>query len=242
MCKGFITKGRIRRYYKKQSISISNQDLLSDIRKTELKALSHISYVIKHLNDVTGIDGKLNDIALINKKGFELERIYNNILTEIHAIHFLHDTLKYKIIEVESSSNKKVTSPHGQGNKICDIKAFDGMNEIYFEVKDASSELTTASINKNCVTRFTPMLDNNIRQWVRSKMEEALDKGANYLICRVPAWGSNNNLSKWAERVFKKLISYKINENEFKLKTFNSKTYFKGIYIIKTEGWIKLAV
>lgn len=235
-------KNTIRKYYQGKNVNIVGL-LKNDIEESNEKALRYIKYAIKNLLRVNGVQQLLEDIAQVVKPGNEGERIYYNSLTELHAIYFVHNSLKLKILEVESKTNT-VLSPNRKGNKSCDIKATDSARDYYFESKDASSEIMTSYEDKGH-TFYTPMDDDEIRKWVIRKGKEADEKGANYLVCRVPVWVTDAGQAKrdfyneWVMRVFE--IKKKISGNSFVITLpIRLSPNFEGIYIIKEFGYLKL--
>ena len=146
----------IQKYYHDKNINVIGL-LQDDIGSNNEKVLCYIEYVINNLLSVTGIERLLEDIAKINKRDIEGERIYHNAIMELHSIVFVHRELKLKILEVESNKNR-VFSPHRVKKEwSCDIKATDLTKDYFFESKDASSEITTRYMDKSEITHFTPM-------------------------------------------------------------------------------------
>ncbi len=235
----------IQKYYKKNNISPLGR-LKEDINNRNEKALRYIDYAIKNLLNVVGIKDKLREIALIKKSGNEGERIYHNSIMELHDMFFVHNVLKLNILEVDSRTND-ILSPYRKIERSCDIKACDATDTYYFESKDASSEIMTV-YQKNGGEYFTPTDDNKIERWIANKSKEADEKGANYLICRVPVWvydvyqQEKEFYDKWAERIFKNsfTIKSKTSKNETIISPrIQLSSDFKGIYVIKEFGYLK---
>ena len=232
----------IQKYYHDKNVNIIGL-LKNDIEENNEKALRYVKYVIKNLLGVEGVEQLLEDIAQVDKSGYEGKRIYYNSLTELHATYFVHKSLKLKIVEVESKTNT-VLSPNRKGDKSCDIKATNSVRDYYFESKDASSEIMTSYEDRGH-TLFTPTDDDEIREWVIRKSKEADEKGANYLVCRVPVWVNDAGRAKrdfyneWITRVFE--IKKKISRNSFVITLpIRLSSNFEGIYIIKEFGYLKL--
>lgn len=235
-------KNTIQKYYHDKNVNILGL-LKKDVEENNEKALRYIKYAIKYLLGVKGVERLLEDIAQVVKPGNEGERIYCNSLTELHGICFVHNSLKLKILEVESKTNK-VLSSNRKGDKSCDIKATNSVRDYYFESKDASSEIMTSYEDREH-THFTPMTDDEIREWVMRKSKEADEKGANHLVCRVPVWvpdagrSKRDFYNKWITRVFE--IKKKISRNSFVIALpIRLSSNFEGIYIIKEFGYLKL--
>ena len=238
----FFMKKTIQKYYQDRSINVVGL-LKNHIEESNEKALRYIKYAIKNLLGVKGVEQLLEHVAQVVKPGNEGERIYYNSLMELHAIYFVHNSLKLAVLEVESRTNK-VLSPNRKGDKSCDIKATNSVRDYYFESKDASSEIMTSYEDRGH-TFYTPMDDDEIREWVIRKSKEANEKGANYLVCRVPVWVPDAGLAKrdfyneWITRVFE--IKQKISRNSFVITLpIRLSSNFEGIYIIKEFGYLKL--
>ncbi len=118
---------------------------------------------------------------------------------------------------------------------------------MYYEVKDASSEITT-SYKKNGVTHFEPSGDDKVERWIKDQVKEADKCGANYLICRVPVWLEDTTsiedfYQDWVNRIFKTLFQVKrrLSECELIVKpNFSISPYMRGIYLLKAFGHIKV--
>jgi len=245
--KNYYLKYVIKAYYSKHKIQITGR-LQVDIEKGNHKVLTHISYAIRNLSAISGINDLLQEIANVNVQGFEGERIYQNRLTELFGIKFVHKILRMKIIEAESKSIKILSPNRKRKDASCDIRAKNGNRDYYFETKDESSKSTTSAI-KNGVTHFEPKDDDEIVEWVKNMCRKASNKGANYLICRVPVW--LNSLresfpSDWVKRVFKTELKGK--DVAFNIENIDS--FFEGVYIVKPgryitnprNGWFRLVV
>ncbi len=224
-------------YYNNQNIKIINW-MKKDIDENNHLALFYVEYAIKNLMNIKGVKDLLKDISEIEETEIKGERIYHNSIMELHAIYFVDKTLKLRILEVESKNNT-ILSPNRKGDKSCDIKALNCNKNCYFESKDASSEITTSYVRGEMV-HFTPMFEEQIKKWIQYKTEKADDKGANYLICRVPVWRSEEEFyNQWADRIIN--IKKKISRNNFIVEIpFKVSPTFKGIYIIKPDRYLLL--
>jgi hypothetical protein len=233
-------------YYQSRGITPGTY-LAQDLNDRNRLVLRYVRYAIR-LQQVKGIPYLLDDLANITddleqdcQKQLNREREYYNRLTEFHSIFLVHHQLGLQILAVESPKTK-VESPKRLGNKSCDIHASDGDIDYFFEVKDASSEITK-TYNKNGVEYFDAMNDTKINCWITGKCQEAIDKGANYLCCRVPIWIDekkiNNPVGKytwWVKKIFPN--AKKVGQKEFQvsLSLNNIPAFFKGFYIIKKDG------
>lgn len=232
----------IQKYYEDNKINVVGL-LHADIVKNNKKALCHIEYAINNLLSVNGIGRLLVDIANVDKSGFEGERIYYNLLTELHAGGFVHDELKLKILEVESGGSRIFSPYRKKEGKSCDIKATNSIKDYFFEVKDASSEITTSYV-RDGITHFTPMDEDAVRSWVINKCKEADEKGASYLICRVPVWKSNPDKTieeffyeDWIQDILE--IKERLTKHDLIVSLpCQLSEHFEGIYILKPYGHI----
>ena len=235
----------VEKYYSQQSVAVTGE-LKKAIEDKEYKTLIWVRYAIRNLIKTKGMPEVLKQLARIKITGVESKRQFKNLLTEIHAACFLSKTLGETVLEVESKSHK-VKSPYAKPNKACDIKTLANDEELYYEVKDASSEITN-SYQKNGVTYFEPMEGDKVEQWLKNQTKEADRCGANYLICRVPVWRQDASNTeefyyKWLNEVMKKLfiIQCRLSKQKIIVKTSLSVSpHLKGIYILKAFGHIKV--
>jgi len=234
-----------KRYYAQGSITVIGE-LEKAIEDKNWRAIRWVSYAIRKLNRTQGMPELLDQIALIKNTGLDSKRQFENLLTEIHAACFLSKTLGEAVLEVESRSNK-VKSPYAKANKFCDIKTLANGDELYYEVKDASSETTTI-YQKNGVIHFEPMDDDKVERWIKNQTKEADECGAHYLICRVPVWQEDASdteefYKEWLKRVMKTQfrIQRHVSRQEIIVKTnFSISSHLKGIYILKAFGYVKI--
>jgi len=235
-------KRTIETYYQESGIEIIGH-LAEDIAMDGFKALRHVEYAIAQLATVPGMRELLRDLARVEKDGNDGERIYLNSLTQLHSVGFSHKELKLQVLAVESKS-WAVLSPRRIGDKSCDFKASDGGRGYFFETKDASAE-TMSQARYGGAIHYTPMGEEEIGPWIIKRCRDAEEKGADYLICRVPVWvqgweeEEQEFYDKWIRKVFK------IKEQPSKHEVIISKpeelsSQFKGVYIIKSFGYLKL--
>ncbi len=237
----------IENYYANNNISIIGE-LKEAIDSGNTKACCWVKDSIISLVDVKGMPEFLAQLASININGCESERQFDNSLTELHAANFLAQELNENVVGIESKSHK-IKSPFSKKNKYCDIKTKINEDEIFYEVKDASSEKMSSYKEKN-VIHFEPMSDEKVEQWIKNKLKEVDLCGANYLICRVPIWLEDHTKEedfylKWREQVFRNLfeILQIKSKNEFYVAAnFSLSSHVKGFYIIKSFGYIKMMI
>ena len=239
-------------YYRSKNI-IPTGPLAKDIQNNNLLALNYVMYAIKHLLNIRGMTKLLAELAAIRGTNRETNREtrarYHNSIQELHAIYFVRNKLKHKILEVESRDNK-IFSPHRRGQKSCDIKTQKGKKCYYFESKDSSS-LLIASHNDlpKCIT-----FEEEAENWIVNKAKSADFKGANYLICRAEIFTSFDIKEEAYEAYFKEEWISELCQRHFGVvkkmapdeivvlsnKQFSS--YFMGIYILKDIGFIRLKI
>ncbi len=228
-------------YYTDKNIEI-HYWLREDITENNIKALCYVDYAINHLLAVKGIPQLLHDIALIEKPDNNGKGKYYNALTEFFGIYFVHNVLKLTISEVQSNRNR-ILSPHRRRKDTsCDIKATDSLRDYYFEIKDSTSQITSSEI-KNGIEYFTPVFEDDAFRWILDQCKKADQKGANYLLCRVPVWNyradDKDFFFKWLSNEFQ--ITDRPSDNEVVITLpFQTSKSFEGIYIIKPYGHMKL--
>ena len=235
-------KKTVETYYSENEVEVIGP-LAQDILSGNFRVLRHVEYAIDHLASVPGMGELLKDLARFEKDGNDGERIYDNWLTQLHAVGFAHKKLKLQILAVESKS-QPVFSVRRIGDKSCDFKASDGSREYFFETKDASSETMSQSQDGDSID-YTPMGKEEIGPWIIKRCREADEKGADYLICRVPVWGrgweeeEQEFYDKWVRKVFK--VKTQPAKHEVIIsKPEGLSDQFKGVYIIKAFGYLRL--
>jgi len=202
-----------------------------------------VEYAIEHLTSVPGMGELLRDLARIQKDGNDGERIYDNSLTQLHAVGFAHKELKLQIVAVESKS-QQVLSPRRTGDKSCDFKASDGSREYFFETKDASSETMSQSQDGDFID-YTPMGEEEIGPWIIKRCRDAEEKGADYLICRVPLWvrGWEEEEQEFYDKWIRKVFKVKAQPAKHEVIISNPEglsDQFSGVYIIKAFGYLRI--
>ncbi len=238
MCINFIEN-----YFKDRSITVIGE-LVKAFENNNLKTLKWVEYAIKNFSKTKGMDELLAQLAGIEISGTGSERIFKNLLTEIHAACFLSKTLGEIVLEVDSKSNDVISSYRSSQEQQCDIKSSTAKGDIYYyEVKDASSELESRYQRKG-ITHFNPMNDEKIEKWMKEKTKEAEKKGADFLICRVPVWlDLGEEDEEWIDRIMGKKfkIQKRVSNQEIIVQpNFSVLSYLKGIYIIKEFRYIKV--
>ena len=243
---------KVDNYYRSRGITVGTY-LAQDLVKRNIRALRYVAHAIKHLKHVKGVQHLLSELAHItDDSGSDQQtkitryREYHNKLMELHGMFFVNQQLGFLIKEVESF-HSKVIAPNRIGNKSCDLCACNGQNIFYFEAKDASSEITS-QYEQNGFTYYEPMSEEKISIWITEKCSEAIEKGANYLCCRVPMWMSPDEdkrpgkYFRWAKTVYPDLQKIAPNEFQVSLQLEYIPSFFKGFYIIKSWGYLKFSV
>ena len=180
-----------------------------------------------------GADGVLGAKELFTSIGNASGQQFDNLMTEAFATHFLSAELKLKVTEIEGT--QKILSPHRVKEKSCDIKCEDHNGiELYFEVKDSSRDAIRAEMAGK--RGYTPSSGSEIRNWISNKVFEAIQKGANYLIVRIPvlhADGEGPSLSDIDFEIF--LMNEPQAEIPVRI-SIDIPSFFQGIYVIKRSG------
>jgi|GEM_PF-2677570 len=237
----------VLRFYRQNKIEPS-QILAENIQSNNSLSLKYISYAIRYLLAVPGINELLVDIAVIRGIDKVSKRIFHNYIQELHAIYFVRCRLKHKILQVESRSNK-IFSPFRRGDKSCDILSHKNGKQFYFESKDFSSFLLSSN---NDLPKFHTA-EEEAERWIMRKAKDADVKGANYLICRPEVWAWSDSeeepikylTGEWIEAVCSKcFIKYRrISNYEILVTSKNAlSSHFMGIYIIKKYDFVKLRI
>jgi len=223
----------------------SNTYLAEDCECGNWRALRFPAYAIQHLRHLQNLKQCFLELANITRDSNESESRYYNQLTEFHAVWFASYTLKLNVVAMEHKSSP-IRSPNCQNDCSCDILAKAKRSDVYFEVKDLSSETLTQheddSISQDVVF-FDPSLPSRRQhKWVNKMLRKSFIKGANYLICRIPVWspfGDRGFGTRWLHEIFGNVqqLSYR----EYILST-KSKVpdFFKGVYLIHNRRYLFL--
>ncbi len=137
------------------------------------------AYAVKHF---ASMDGKLEEkLRLLcrcrGKNGMEIERNYWNALVEFHALYALTALMRgYQFKEWDAQSRTSSAAP----NKNCDLALEKDGKPIFAEVKNLSGDLLSERESKGVVC-FEP--SPNLGRWLRLKVNEAAEKGADLLVC-----------------------------------------------------------
>lgn len=245
----FFKKRIISNYYKKRNIHIGDI-LKSDIDKSKQSTLIYISYAIKYLLIVKGIDSLLEKIATFDSSQIDADRNYHNLKTEFQSFYFVNKILKLKILEIDNpNSNKKLTSPNAQNDiYTCDIKAKDLSNTLYFEVKDFSDMFET---NSNSLPRSDDY-GLQVEKWIIKKCKRNFRKGMNYLIARIDletpfGLKKSSTIDYFYDEFIKEIcnnklwVKKKISRNEYIITSnFNTPNFFYSVYLVYGENYLKL--
>ena len=233
--------------------------------------IGHIRYALQQFGHLPNLSSLLREIAEEDGDSREGERRFRNRLTVLFAARGIEETLKLRVMAIESKE-QLLHSPH-LGSAIrcasaaapsCDIKVSDGSRDLFFEVKDNSSELTSgyliypeAKLRRKfnlspedilpwVVARgprfFNPATIKSVRKWLLAQLKEAHRKGADYLMCRTPLGidhYSEQFDADWVNKLFP--IRRQISPTEFEVELAHRvPPHLKAIHIIKRVGNITL--
>ncbi len=120
----------------------------------------------------------------------DVERNYQNQLVEFHALYALTALMGYQFMGWDMPSGKPTADP----GKNCDLALMKEGEEVFADAKDCSSEILTKYQVEHeiageikCVTHYTPKVE--LVGWLAGLINGAGKKGADVIVCHVPAWG-----------------------------------------------------
>lgn len=212
--------------------------LEADLMHPNDMALALISYGISCFPGLPGIVDKVKALACVRNGSAHDERIYQNTLTEFMALRFVSEVLNERIVGLESAS------PNGRGAKKCDLECEAGGARRFYEVKDLSSEILSqeAVPNHPGFTFFDPALPPKIRNWIEARIGDCLAKGANYLVCRAPAWHVRNwpkLTADWVRELYPQFAQ--IGQASFRVQHGVAiRPFFKGVYLLRRDEHLLL--
>jgi hypothetical protein len=189
-----------------------------------------------------GVPGALEQVKNVvasETSNADLQRQYENKLTEVFAAWFLSTKRGYHVKAIETKACP-IRSPHALNvNKSCDLLVEHGSNEVFCEVKDFSSELLR---RYNSGKRgYDPASDKQKRSWIEEKIQESIQKGAQYLLARLPVWESAETTG--VEAIQAILGSHTVQSpSEITIEvTFAIPDWFKGVYLIKPAAYVHVS-
>jgi hypothetical protein len=204
-----------------------------DLKGANDMALEFISYAITCYPTLPGIVDKVKVLARVRNCGPDDERIYQNTLTEFMALRFVAQVLNERIVGLESSS------PNGNGAKKCDLESERAGARHFYEVKDLSSEVLSQkpAPNHPAFTLFDPALPPKLTKWIEHRIGDCMAKGANYLVCRAPAWHVRNwpkLTADWVTALYPKFTQ--TGRTTFRVVNGVVKQpFFKGVYLLRRD-------
>lgn len=239
----------IEEYAQKISLSLKKDTYLAeDLASGNWRALRFPAYSIQKLPHIRNLTECFVDLANIKIENNESQSKYYNQLTEFHAVWFASHILKLNMIAMEHKRSP-ILSPNRKRNCSCDILAKRSKTNIYFEVKSLSSETLTQYIDDSISPDhvfFKPSLPSKRQQnWLNKMLNKSFEKGANYLICRIPVWSSYGmqGFGAWWVRNISGKVQ-KVSTREYIVSpTCSVPRFFKGIYLIHNRRhlFVKLA-
>lgn len=179
-------------------------------------------------------------LAQSDDTNLESARYFENLLTEAFAAWFLETHQEARIAAIESKSHV-LRSPHARNpGKSCDLMAEMRGKIAYFEVKDCSIDFLPSRTTGS--RGYTPASDKAKRRWLEKQVRECLNKGANYLLARLPVWESSSCAGLDAIRQV--LCEHRmIQTNHARINVpFSVPDWFRGIFLIKRNGHVFVSV
>lgn len=234
----------VEEYLKDHSITPVGY-LAKDLTRNNWKALRFPAYAISNLAYLKYLPEKIKEIATVEIENNQTKSRYYNLLTEFFGAWFISDTLGLHVNQIEYSRSRasKIKSPHCSTDKSCDIMVSERNSDIYFEVKDMSSQ-TLSKYPDNEFPDFvhlTPPTPRGKKGFIQNQINEAVKKGANFLICRIPAWSTAGKPAfgtKWLKQIFP---VKKIGDKEFQIEGHEKlPNFFQGVYLIKNRRYLLL--
>lgn len=239
----------IEEYTQKVSLSLEeNTYLAEDLAGGNWRALRFLAYSIQKLPHVRNLKECFVDLANIKIGNNKSQSKYYNQFTKFHAVWFASYILKLNIIAMEHKRSP-ILFPNRKSDYSCGILAKRSKTKIYFEVKSLPSETLTQYIDDSISPDdafFKPSLPSMRRQsWINKMLNKSFEKGANYLICRIPVWSSYGmqGFGAWWVRNISGDVQ-KVSAREYIVSpNYSIPRFFNGIYLIhdRRHLFVKLA-
>ncbi len=246
----------IEEYLEQASLSpAANSYLADDLQRRNWRALRFLAYTIRNLPHLQNLRENLDELGRIVKGSNESESSYYNHLTEFHAVWLASYVLGWNVLALERRG-VPIRSPNRTGNRSCDILAKSRGADLYLEVKDLSRETLTQRKDDHDsqeVVWFEPLLPSTCRpcscrtitqEWVNRMLGESFEKGADYLICRIPVWSSLGAPGfgvRWMHAIFGDVK--KLDARGYTVRVpFNVPSFFRGVYLIHNQRYLFLNI
>jgi hypothetical protein len=225
LCSDLLLNKWIGPWYEKPVVKYYNRIGITPVYPGGLKAslstpgqspnrrmLFYYAYAVKHLLTVPGIPELLARLANIGRTPdegttHEGERCYHNNMVELHGCYFVHRCLHMEIMDVEYDQHF-IRSPNRLGNRSCDIKGKINGNDYYFDCKDSSTEIVHQEPFYD-IHVTSPRNSHQNRMWLEGQMQEADNKGSDYLLAKIPLWSQYKGRKRnreWMSKVFSNAI------------------------------------
>jgi hypothetical protein len=174
----------VNNYYKGKGIQIQGH---LKCEMTNRRVLKFVAYACKRAENILGMPRLLEKIVKIPARDNRTYEQFHNLLVEFHMLKFAEKQLRIIILEVEHESHQ-IFSPRRKKNTLsCDMLGLMNRQQVYLEAKDSSSETKNAE-EYHGFMMSTPKNAYQHLQWIRNKVYDAEQKGADYLVCKVPMW------------------------------------------------------
>jgi hypothetical protein len=234
----------VARYYSDRGITPA-AGLDVAMKGKNRRQLRIYAYAVSKLANIPGIAALLSELASVDRDPREEEthsgeRRYHNLLVELHSSCFVHKNLGMKIVDVEYSGHS-VLSPNRVGNKSCDIKAERRGEPVYFECKDSSYEIVSQQPFYDAHVT-TPKTAEGCAAWLMDRLRDSDDKGADYLIAKIPMWSRYRGRRRDVEWIAKVLPSSRqVNRKLYELPIEGAQfRNVKGVFILQLKSAIEI--
>lgn len=232
-----IAKAIVEDFLRRNNIAPNPKGALyADLTEDNEYGLEYLAFAITNYSAIPLVGDNIKAFAELGVSDFDKERQYNNRLTEFLGLWFVADVLKEKVVALEGISPHR---PHGS-KKTCDVQSIAGGEEKFYEVKDFSSEILTQVDVGEGITVFNPGLPNKIKPWIEKYVQNCVEKGANYLICRVPAWHVRMRpklTAKWVQRIYPAFNA--ISGHGFEVvHGLSLPETFRGVYVVRRDEYL----
>jgi hypothetical protein len=220
-------------------------DLISeDIRDNNPSIEFVENLVALAASGVSGAKDLAAEIVTLDRSAPHSESRYPNLLTECLALRFAQQALGVTICAVESKQSP-IRAPRAWNKaKSCDFTATIKGQDVYFEVKDFTADLLAAQRTTITNPFYTPARDAEKREWLETKIRDALAKGANYLIARMSTWqrvGSADPIENALKEIVRPYTDISPNEVRISLSK-PAPSWFQGAFLIRRTGHLLVRV
>src|SRR3989338_2053448 len=170
-------------------------------------AWKYPAFAVKHCSSNSVLIKKLRLLCQDRGKDKnDVERNYDNQLVEFVALYHFVALMGYRFDGWEKSSGKTGVNPQ----KNCDLVFVKDGQQFFADAKDENSEKLSQSEEPGHPgwSSFNPKYEPE--QWLKRMIKDAGEKGADFLVCRIPKWRlrgfDESCLKEWLPSVFKNIL------------------------------------